>query len=443
MVVLWLMTQKQKLTMNRLAELSNQDLAVIVRKYPSSHIFTKMATQELVSRNQQLKRKVVELYHQEQMRNQLQLLNNAVARLASSQTTDDALNITIEEAAKIVSGEGTSVWLVDDKDRYRIVCARSHAKDGRVVPGKSYYSRFRSPDEKYDGLTGYVFATGQPLRINNILDKTELAQISKDLVWSDKYKGHASQSPQDKYRPYLAVPVRSTSKPHEVTGVLRVATTINREPFTRTDEGILTLFSTFLSLVMYHTRRTEYYRELISALRSLDTIPSMDQILEVAVTAFPKLFGESHASILLRDEKDGKYHVEATSADHLKQRISGNDNPLIPYEAGEGKTGEVIETGKARLWVDYDGLDSAKPGEQCESQQPATSFMAVPLFDAEGDVRGVIRSPRSDPAPAFTSADLELLEEFAALVSDEMNTRQKHDKIIAEEIAHFKSSDNS
>jgi GAF domain-containing protein len=161
----------------------------------------------------------------------------------------------------------------------------------------------------------------------------------------------------------------------------------------------------------------------------MNEIPPMDSLLEAAVAAFPVLFAGSHASILLREE-DGKYHIHATSADHLKQRIL--DRTLIPYKAGEGKTGEVIATGRTVLYVDDKGLTSAKSMHQCESVKPATSFIAAPLLDAEGNVRGVIRSSRSAPAPAFTHAELDLLEQFATLVAEKINICKDYEDTVQE-----------
>ena len=61
---------------------------------------------------------------------------------------------------------------------------------GRIIPieiGKSFYSKGKletgSQKGKYEGLTGYIFSTGKPLKINNITDKNEIGQISDSLSW--------------------------------------------------------------------------------------------------------------------------------------------------------------------------------------------------------------------------------------------------------------------
>lgn len=360
---------------------------------------------------------------------QMQTLISAVDKLASRQTSIDALNTTIEEASKIVRGEGCSVWLINESNRNEIICAQSHATDGRVIPGYSSYSRVKLPNGQYDGLTAYVFATGKTLRVSNIRDKAELARISHELHWSDKHKGWASQNPPDDVRPFLAVPLCLNNNPKEVIGVVRVATTIDGKPFTETDESVLVLFATVLSTVLSHTRRNEQYGKLIRSLHTLDAIPPKVQLLDTVVNAFGSLFDMSHASILLL-KPDGKYHIEATSAEHLKEGIL--NKTLSPYEAGDGKTGRVIATGKAILYVDERGLSSAKPPNQCEALDPAISFIAAPLADREGKIMGVIRSVRSAPAPPFRQDDLELLETFAGHISDKLSIRIECDELIEE-----------
>lgn len=71
-----------------------------------------------------------------------------------------------------------------------------------------------------DGLTGWVAATGKPLRIKDIGDKRELLQIAPELTW----RGRLKEERQARARSYLACPVfapNGAESPENVIGVIR------------------------------------------------------------------------------------------------------------------------------------------------------------------------------------------------------------------------------
>lgn len=352
-------------------------------------------------------------------------LIDAFLRLASTHEKEEALNATIEEVGKLLDAEGTSLWLVSKDNPNRIVCAATHAKDGRVRVSESFYTNEKI-NGFHDGLTGWVFAKGKPLRIKNITDTNEISRIAPDLKWSDKFGGWQSSKPHDKVRPFLAVPLSSARDPRKVIGVLRVATTRNRRPFESDDEKLLITFGRQLSFVISNFQRREDEEELLSILFKLGDTVDLDTLLNRAVSGFQARFPGSHCSILL-DDGTGKFHIRATSAEHLRNRI--REGTLSPYDKGEGKTGKVIQTGESALNVAEMGqtLGSSKPPDDCETLEPATSFIASPLTK-EGGVRGVIRSGRSDPNPVFhfTPADRDLLDSYARQVSYLINIMEAH-----------------
>jgi putative methionine-R-sulfoxide reductase with GAF domain len=68
-----------------------------------------------------------------------------------------------------------------------------------------------------DGLTGFVAATGVPLRILNVRDEKELSGIHPELAW----KSLVSEEIEIDCRSYLAVPIFDLQEPEKVIGVLR------------------------------------------------------------------------------------------------------------------------------------------------------------------------------------------------------------------------------
>lgn len=87
-----------------------------------------------------------------------------------------------------------------------------------------------------EGLTGFVAATGVPLRILNVRDGKELKNIHPALEW----KSLISEEIEVDCRSYLAVPIFNPQEPEKVIGVLRTHrdSKSHRSGFTKEDDGM-------------------------------------------------------------------------------------------------------------------------------------------------------------------------------------------------------------
>lgn len=360
-------------------------------------------------------------------RERYEKLIKSLTLLFQTKSKDEALEVTIKEINNFINAEGTSVWLANSKDKNKLVLVKTYTNDERVEIGKSFYSKGKletgSQKGKYEGLTGYIFSTGKPLKINNITDKNEIGQISDSLSWSDKYKGWEEK--KEKCRPFLGVPILSIEEKNKVIGVLRIATTKSRKPFTELDLKLSEIFSKILTLKLNSFERKDMELDLFTSLCDYDLtqkhFPSIEDLMNKAIKKFTSLFAGSHGSILLDDGK-GRFFLKVSSRDVLMERIINKELDKVFYRAGDGKTGDIIKQKKALLFVSIKEnlLKSEKPKNACEIDKPATSFIGAPIVEVSSNkLIGVIRSAKhsENPENDFDESDRILLDLFAKQLS--------------------------
>jgi hypothetical protein len=347
-------------------------------------------------------------------------LIESLSKLLKAKSEEEALKISILEIENFINAFGTSIWLLDPKDDSKIVLAKTYAKDGRVKEQESYYSKGLVDGKKYDGLTGYIFSTGKYLKLINITDNNELLAESKHLIWSDKFKGWASGE-KEEVRPFLGVPIFSFKDRKKVIGVLRIATTKDRKPFTELDLKLAEIFSSILSFKLISTKRQDMELDLFVSLFEHDgskkIFPTENMIMRKAVEKFTSIFPGSHCTILLNNGT-GKFYFKVSSAEHLMKKIDSNELKHYCYEADDSKTGTIIKTKTSILKIGSlsNPLTSAKSKETCEIVEPATSFIGAPIFDVSSTkLIGIIRSAKhsEDTDKDFDDSDRILLELFA------------------------------
>jgi len=321
-----------------------------------------------------------------------------------------ALGIITNEACAIVGGKGGSIWLRSPDNPNRVVLSWGYRhgaeKDVHKIGEANYTSE---PDAKgfYDGLTGWVFATGEPLLLRDITNKKEI-QTHPNLKWRDKYRGFKGSSKKSQQKSFMAVPIFSTRSRSRVIGVLRVSATRNgKKFFTYDDLKLLRLFSGHIGgLLTNHLKRQEEEHLLIN----LFTNPNpcdIQPILEEITKGIPIVLDGSYCSIFLLDN-GSTYCLEATNAPSLFNHIRAKaHDKCLQYKRGEGKTGTVALTGEP-ICVAGDIKSRTKLPNACETNESA-AFLAVPI--KEGDmVIGIIRVVRAiGHGQAFDDWDTQFL----------------------------------
>lgn len=152
-----------------------------------------------------------------------------------------------------------------------------------------------------------------------------------------------------------------------------------------------------------------------------ESFPTIEDLINRAIKKFASLFPGSHGSILLEGEK-GKFYFRVSSHDSLMRRIISGELDKQFYTQGQGKTGKIIEAKESMLFIGTKSkpLESDKPKNSCEIEEPATSFIGAPIFDVSlNKVVGVIRSAKhsKNPENDFQEIDKVLLESFARQLS--------------------------
>ncbi|MBI5867563.1 MAG: response regulator [candidate division Zixibacteria bacterium] len=145
--------------------------------------------------------------------------------------------------------------------------------------------------------------------------------------------------------------------------------------------------------------------EAIELRQSADDLPAVLQKLVELVT---KGLGISSVTLYLAGKEDGLLHALATSAQHHRDHILG-----FPVEFGDGLTGSVAASGRARIINHAENSTDAVqiPGTPVEPE----SVMAVPLMCAQGTTGVLLAS--SEGYEEFLATDLDWLKVYGCLAS--------------------------
>ena len=192
-------------------------------------------------------------------------------KCSDARNIDEALKIITDQAASLVGGVGGSVWLRNSENHSEVVLRWSYRTDGKNQIGVSKYTNTIDQDKFYDGLTGWVFATGQSLCLSNIEDKDEIKKYPH-LKWKDKFDSFKSASSTDKkkQRPFMAVPIRSCRIKQQVIGVLRIGASKAGEPFNKTQLELLETIAGYISGTLTIHLKGEEERALIIHAKGLN-----------------------------------------------------------------------------------------------------------------------------------------------------------------------------
>ncbi len=236
------------------------------------------------------------------------------------------------------------------------------------------------------GVTGKVFATGQPLNISNVLECEDYVVGSDDV------------------RSEIAVPLRRSGS---VLGVLNVERS-ETNGFSEDDVNILTLFASQAAIAIENARlysssldSSKRLKTLVDVAQTANSILDLDGVLKAVLDGIADLVPYYLACIMLPDEKQ-EYFVTAGVAGAVD--VASKSARLLRID--QGTTGSVFASGEARIVPDvsdcpeYIGTDEVR------------SVTVVPLKRGK-DVIGVLDVERTE-IDAFTRDDLDLLTLFAS-----------------------------
>jgi signal transduction protein with GAF and PtsI domain len=144
---------------------------------------------------------------------------------------DGYLRSIVSVAPTIFNSKGCTIFLRDESSSS---FALRYASKGNPLAEKigevGYYAG--------EGLTGWVLLHGEPLRINDIQNESELKAIAPDLQWAGKLKEFLVH-----HSNFLAAPIRSAST---VYGAIRLSKDRHGNPFSEEDERLLSRYGLIL-----------------------------------------------------------------------------------------------------------------------------------------------------------------------------------------------------
>lgn len=282
------------------------------------------------------------------------------------------------------------------------------------------------PYKRGDGLTGWIFKTGKPLLIQNILNFKEEHELSdKDLEiysdgpyinderdrmikWSDQdgqYEKHVVPHPY-----FLGVPIKSEHR--EVMGVLRVSSPKTKIFFEKLDMQLLQKFADYISIIFQNERQTKLYNVLIE----IGNIFEKQELFNYVVSKIPDLVLSKGCSVfIVEPEPDYKFRASLKfSSSHL---LIDTDGKVInlKYKRGQGKTGFVAKV-KRPLLINYYGTGKIKTVHMEEDFSVYSTKIHDNLVhyinDKNGKQVGIARLFRRDGDPAFTEGDRNSFRDF-------------------------------
>ena len=337
----------------------------------------------------------------------------------------------LENAKRIINFTDGGIWIQDEHDpeRLKLLVADWVISDDLL---KEYV---REGIPKGKGLVGGIFETGESLLKNT---KAEIDEIP-----AYKTKGRESRNP----KAFLGVPLKEADV---VVGVLEVGN--NREnAFWPDDVRILEEIARHVSL--HITSVQQFSRFVADILHPNDSQSLMDRIVRI----IPNMVEGIGCSIFLRD-KPGSGSAYCVATSHGFVDVERGEESTAVYAPGEGLTGWVLGHGRilnlkvhqntqdrnegvkavASRIFGTEGVIVTDPSWKSKYQEDVSGtlgkpisaddfarmpFLAVPIWDLDQKVIGVLRISGRLSGGNFSVEDEKLLagvaELIASLVSDQ------------------------
>jgi PAS domain S-box-containing protein len=195
----------------------------------------------------------------------------------------------------------------------------------------------------------------------------------------------------------------------ELIGALALGGNVGEtQGFTETDARLLSLFAAQAADAVHDARlleetkrRAEEFETLYQTAQDLTTQQDLETLLKIIVERAVALL-KVHSGFMMMYDRERE----------LLQRSISTNSPVVgawPIKLGEGLAGRVAQTRQPLLISDY------QHWEHRLSDLPIAAALAVPVV-YQGDLIGVlgVQELGATPTRQFTSADVRLLELFAA-----------------------------
>ncbi len=359
------------------------------------------------------------------------VLENVSRELRGKNAGDRIYTTAIEGISGIINPEAITIYLFNKK---------TNALDNVAeYIGNEFVN---SPNDKHpidEGLTGWVFKEGKPLRVPDLQSgnrsklKELVGKYSRELA-----KKYVRRLPSGQAEHYLGVPMFIGGKPIGVIQLLNKKSHYYKSSaedkkmwlldrgFSKDCENVLGIAASHIAVAI---RNAALFEELKRKIGQLDTLQGvgrytssempLDELLEKIIEETAKDLGAEICLLFLRDES--KQRVI------LKQRYGIQADFLegASYEPGEGVTGNVVLTGEPVLIKTAAEMPDGKFSKDILAhlnkkrnggkKTKYDSLMVVPIR-AKNEILGAIKAINKTEGGEYDEEDLKFFEAFGNYV---------------------------
>ncbi len=380
-----------------------------------------------------------------------------LSMISSTSNLEDLLDLVVADTPSLVDGTGCSIYLrpelvrlydgrlLDENDQTLraeelekdfIVLAATSRPEAASLIGKAFYT-------SNDGLAGWVFAHGTPLRLTDRSNTDELYAIAPDLCWVDRYADSRFYYAEDDRKPILIVPLMArTGTP--CVGIIEFPATLTKRPFIKTSEDVAVIVAQIIANTLEKTWFIQEQDRHIRQLVELGAKQTAQELFEAVTERLGKLLRTRMCQLYLRDNGGSVVRLVAAGS----RTVAADAERGVIYPRGYDSIGWIFKTGKPLLIAnirDYahgrrltdadleqmsDGplIDDDDRYLECERSRPAGAgdrpipFLAVPVKAGDGSTLGVLcvddpNDTNHRRAQPFSRDDLHLAESFASTIA--------------------------
>jgi signal transduction histidine kinase len=337
-----------------------------------------------------------------------------------------------------------------------IVLAATNLEPKKSLIGRAFFGAG-------EGITGWVYKNGRPLRINDVVSEQELKTISSDLYWANEY--HDSDElyqPEDK-RPLLVAPLILNNNS---IGVLKFSATKDQYPFSEISQEIAVIVSQIIAGAIRQTRIVaEQNRAILQLVETSNKNTPLEVIADVT-SSMKEMLNCVRAEFYIQSEDGATLRLAARNG------LNVAESETIESKRGEGLIGWVYKTGlpiiipnikkyTTGLHLDDALLEKISSGDKINDEDrhldfdeddystdgklQAVSFIAAPVKSKNKEVRGVLCGYRNISVKSrfpFERSELTLATSFASTIAFVLdNERQRMLGNLLVEIGNLTQTD--
>ncbi|MEP6662306.1 MAG: GAF domain-containing protein [Verrucomicrobiota bacterium] len=337
-----------------------------------------------------------ELFDLKKRHERLNLLFQISNVLHSTLDAQEALQLILREALRVMRASSGSVVLVNPTTGFLEI----HASIGLVGNAKNVKLRIG------EGITGWVARTGKPARVGNVREDARYVMLKK------------------KVRSELAVPLEVAD---EVRGVLNVDS-VRENAFTEEDQELLQSLAVLAAKVIHNTWlherirvKARLFETLVAVGQTINSTLNLDEALRVITREACHLMDAKMCSLLMVDETGEWLDLRASFG-------AGKDYIAKPrLLMAESLLGTVVRRKKA-LQIDNVQVSSRYQNVEVARREGLVSLLSVPLLFA-GQAIGTVNVYKAQPHN-FSNEEIRILSALAELSGPAIEKARLYEHII-------------